>query len=241
MTHIIVSNGAFPFRQLGSTLGRWLRPDPYDGSYDPTNPQSLNRYSYVLNNPQSFIDPSGLDGRVMGQAGVGTKGCATACAYGCHDQYGNYYILGADGVPIIAAPPTTIKVTAQPDPSHPQAPCLNSYCVTAGPVNLNSGQPSAPNPAGAGTIALVTIKVATSLVIHMTKLVLAPRLPNCESLAKAATYSGRVAGAGGLNSLIEAATGVGLPAAATTGLVSGVVGAYSFITELQIAYRVGCK
>src|ERR1035437_6399353 len=49
-----------PFRQLSSTMGRWLRPDPYDGSYDATNPQSLNRYGYVLNSPLSLIDPSGL-------------------------------------------------------------------------------------------------------------------------------------------------------------------------------------
>lgn len=31
-----------------------------DGSYDATNPQSLNRYSYVLNNPLEMVDPSGL-------------------------------------------------------------------------------------------------------------------------------------------------------------------------------------
>lgn len=49
------------FRSLGMTLGRFNRPDPYDGSYNPTNPQSLNRYSYTLNNPLAFIDPSGLD------------------------------------------------------------------------------------------------------------------------------------------------------------------------------------
>ncbi len=48
------------FRQYSSTQGRWMSPDPYDGSYDPTNPQSLNRYSYVLNNPFSYTDPLGL-------------------------------------------------------------------------------------------------------------------------------------------------------------------------------------
>jgi hypothetical protein len=37
-----------------------LSPDPYLGSMDLSNPQSLNRYSYVLNNPTNFIDPLGL-------------------------------------------------------------------------------------------------------------------------------------------------------------------------------------
>jgi RHS repeat-associated protein len=48
------------FRNYASVQGRWLGPDPYMGSYDLTNPQSLNRYAYVLNNPLSFTDPSGL-------------------------------------------------------------------------------------------------------------------------------------------------------------------------------------
>jgi RHS repeat-associated protein len=45
--------------------GRWGRfqsPDPYLGSADITNPQSLNRYSYVLNQVTRFFDPLGLDG-----------------------------------------------------------------------------------------------------------------------------------------------------------------------------------
>jgi RHS repeat-associated protein len=48
------------FRQYSSTQGRWMSPDPYDGSYDATDPQSLNRYGYVLNNPLGFVDPIGL-------------------------------------------------------------------------------------------------------------------------------------------------------------------------------------
>jgi RHS repeat-associated protein len=38
-------------------LGRFLQADPY--VQDPTNSQSFNRYSYVLNNPMSMTDPSG--------------------------------------------------------------------------------------------------------------------------------------------------------------------------------------
>ena len=38
-------------------LGRFLQADPFVQS--PKNSQSLNRYTYVLNNPLSYIDPSG--------------------------------------------------------------------------------------------------------------------------------------------------------------------------------------
>jgi len=48
----------FPFREYHPTQGRWLSPDPLGG--DVTNPQSLNRYAYVMNNPTSFVDPLGL-------------------------------------------------------------------------------------------------------------------------------------------------------------------------------------
>jgi len=48
-----------PNRMFTSSYGRWLSPDPLAG--DITNPQSLNRYAYVGNNPLSFIDPMGLD------------------------------------------------------------------------------------------------------------------------------------------------------------------------------------
>lgn len=38
-------------------IGRFISPDPY--IQDITNLQSLNRYSYVMNNPLSYTDPSG--------------------------------------------------------------------------------------------------------------------------------------------------------------------------------------
>ncbi len=49
------------FRNMDSVHGRFGRPDPYLGSYDLNNPQSLNRYSYVLNDPMNWTDPSGLN------------------------------------------------------------------------------------------------------------------------------------------------------------------------------------
>jgi RHS repeat-associated protein len=48
------------FRQYGDTPGNWMSPDPYSGSYDQSNPQSMNRYAYALDGPLSNIDPSGL-------------------------------------------------------------------------------------------------------------------------------------------------------------------------------------
>ena len=49
------------FRQYASVFGRWTTPDPYGGSYDWTNPQSLNRYAYVNGMPFGATDPSGLE------------------------------------------------------------------------------------------------------------------------------------------------------------------------------------
>jgi RHS repeat-associated protein len=46
------------FRMYESNLGRWMSPDPLAG--DISNPQSLNRYSYVVNNPCNLVDPLGL-------------------------------------------------------------------------------------------------------------------------------------------------------------------------------------
>jgi len=48
------------FRKYSTTQGRWMTTDPYRGSMDFSNPQSLNRYAYVADNPASFKDTKGL-------------------------------------------------------------------------------------------------------------------------------------------------------------------------------------
>src|SRR5579875_3960344 len=59
-----------------STEGRWLSPDPLGG--DITNPQSLNRYAYALNNPTTLVDPLGLDATNCTPNGQGGLSCSGA-------------------------------------------------------------------------------------------------------------------------------------------------------------------
>ncbi len=67
-------------RQFSPTLGRWMTPDPTGGNI--LDPQSLNRYAYVENNPATFSDPSGL------------RECSDVEAWGCEPvDYG----LGGGG------------------------------------------------------------------------------------------------------------------------------------------------
>jgi hypothetical protein len=49
--------GVYPAVSGNPVVGRFLSPDNYIS--DPSNTQSYNRYSYCLNNPLKYIDPSG--------------------------------------------------------------------------------------------------------------------------------------------------------------------------------------
>lgn len=52
-------------RYYDPLLGRFESPDPFVPA--PGNPQSLNRYAYVLNNPAGFVDPSGHFWKELGR------------------------------------------------------------------------------------------------------------------------------------------------------------------------------
>src|SRR5207247_2304839 len=62
-------------RYYDPSIGRFLSPDPLA---DLANPQSLNPYSYALNNPVTHADPSGL--RACSGSDVAEEGCAEAGA-----------------------------------------------------------------------------------------------------------------------------------------------------------------
>jgi len=65
------------FRYHSSYWGRFQTPDPYDGSYDLSNPQSFNRYSYVQNDPVNLVDPLGLNPIIGGHIAGALTGILT--------------------------------------------------------------------------------------------------------------------------------------------------------------------
>lgn len=66
----------FGARYDSSTMGRFMTPDPLGGHLE--DPQTLNKYSYVRNNPTTLTDPTGLD--------IWLKGCGKDSST-CKDNY----------------------------------------------------------------------------------------------------------------------------------------------------------
>ena len=159
----------FPFRKLSSSQGRWISPDPLGvGAVRITNPQSWNRYAYVLNNPMALVDPTGLDG--------------------CQDQTNCIQDVGDNddeedgggGAPDCSSD-NTVCVTATPDApdcndnstvcvtATPDAPdCSGDYavCVSSGPSSPIEPQtphiiaPNNPAPTASTTIKQKLIRLA---------------------------------------------------------------------------------
>ena len=60
-------------RYYNSMHGRFTSVDPLTASANVKNPQTFNRYSYVLNSPYKFVDPLGL-------VSVNTAACGNWCS-----------------------------------------------------------------------------------------------------------------------------------------------------------------
>jgi RHS repeat-associated core domain len=99
--NIINMNG----RLYDPLVGRMFNPDPIIPDY--TNSQAYNQYSYVLNNPLKYTDPSGYEpvsiGLTIAAVGVGLVGGASNLYQNWHKVKGNgwaaltYFAVGAGG------------------------------------------------------------------------------------------------------------------------------------------------
>jgi RHS repeat-associated protein len=117
------------FRQYSSSLGRWMHPDPAGlAAVDPSNPQSWNRYAYVLNNPLNAIDPFGLDCLFLNATGDGVEENAPELdASGCADQ-GGYYFAGSIDQNTLVFDPNSDFIFANGLDNNAQFACNGSEC-----------------------------------------------------------------------------------------------------------------
>jgi RHS repeat-associated protein len=90
-------NDYFGVRYYGSSMGRFLSPDPSQLYYaNPLNPQSLNLYSYGWNNPLTNIDPTGMD--CVKDNGNGSVSYNSGdCANENEDAANHEYYINCDG------------------------------------------------------------------------------------------------------------------------------------------------
>lgn len=90
-------NDYFGARYYASSMGRMLSPDPSQLYFaDPTNPQSLNLYSYGRNNPPINVDPTGLDCAKDNEDGTVSLN-AGDCANENEDAANHEYYVNCDG------------------------------------------------------------------------------------------------------------------------------------------------
>ncbi len=128
------------FREYG-IQGRWPSPDPAGiASANPANPQSWNRYAYVMNNPLAFADPSGLDcwSEVFEQQD--SNGDETQSSSGCDDD-----LVDAESYAPFVYPnpgPLCLPGACSPQPS-PTPPPPSQQCKNA--VEAANRNPNAVN------------------------------------------------------------------------------------------------
>jgi RHS repeat-associated protein len=84
-------------RYYNPRLGRFMSPDPLGGSV--ADPQSLNRYTYVLNSPESSIDPSGMLTVSCWGTPNGEVNQGTAETVQCNDNFGDFQASYSGGPP----------------------------------------------------------------------------------------------------------------------------------------------
>ncbi len=132
------------FRQYTGIEGRWLSPDPYGESLKLANPQSLNRYIYVVNNPLNLTDPLGLvptENDMTIDQGGGGKCAVDGIDYPC-----GFIMLSRSRTCLLGCTIGGYQVELQEDEEQEQAATNNnatqgSNNPTQGPSNQSGSVP----------------------------------------------------------------------------------------------------
>ena len=186
-------NDYFGARYYSSTTGRFISADP--GWFlvaDPSNPQTWNQYSYALNNPLRFIDPTGMDACYWDDGTYDddpSDGGATEDE--CYDQGGTWI------------PTVQQSVTVTPD--FP-APCSQT---------LNVGQRVSTGIQGALNLGVGGTKMVGSGAVTALALDVAPETLGATLPIAAISLYGVTSSAG------QFTTGVGQLLGAVTGNLQG--------------------
>jgi RHS repeat-associated protein len=127
------------FRQYALAQARWLTPDPAGlAAVDPTNPQSWNRYAYVLNSPLTYIDPYGLNHCAPTQSGRSQNG---PCAGGISSagMTGDFPVAVING---IVGGPANFAMFGNSYQSGNNSYVSNTFLVTLGSLTTMPGSDS---------------------------------------------------------------------------------------------------
>lgn len=121
-------------RGYSQSVGRFMQADPHRASSGAKIPQSWNRYSYVQNDPITFVDPTGLFAEVLVPVGV------------CDNSLlGQIYCLGTVPFP---APPIHVDEEVEEEEGEPP-PCVQTplprnatglYSITGSPQSNQYGR-----------------------------------------------------------------------------------------------------
>jgi RHS repeat-associated protein len=118
-------------RYYSSQWGRFIRPDPDNGSADSQNPQTWNRYGYVLADPVNTNDPGGLNPCGFGSSvTVSYEGSAMSCPSSDLMNAYNSYVAGVAQVYALSGTPTGVAAAQAITSGNPNITFTSSTSTT---------------------------------------------------------------------------------------------------------------
>ena len=214
-------------RYYDPTIGRFISGDSLVSK--PFNPQDLNRYSYCLNNPMKYTDPTGHD-EIIAVGGVNSDGDTW---YTISDGQGNLLAI-ATGMDQLAQEMAACQAESQNIYLPLGQGAENFLAATGEPsaAELTNGIQSTPTPTTSSSSSTPTTTASGSTVSVKKDLL--------NNVAATIGTVGVVAGVGemysGFGLIVAAGTaalsGVGLPEAGVMGAlgICGVIEGYGITT-----------